>query len=175
MKSNTARNPRADDAYQAKRASGHGEKLTRKSQAAILALLAHPTIPEAAKACGVSETTLWRWLQRDDFREKYREAQNKVFDGALGSLQGATIEAVDCLRRNLNCKNPSAEVQAARIILGYTLKAREMFDHETRISELESASKAREEAEKAGRSFDRGEEDEGVTNEPWLQTRQTRR
>jgi len=153
MKSSTARKIQTDDAYQAKR-DGHGEKLTRKAQAAIVALLAHSTIPEAAKSCGVSETTIWRWLQRDEFREKYREAQNKVFDGALGSLQGAATEAVDCLRRNLNCKNPSAQVQAARIILDYNLKAREMFDLETRVAELESALKAREEAEKADCSID---------------------
>jgi hypothetical protein len=138
--------------------TGHGEKPAHKKDAAILALLAHPTIPEAAKAAGISESTLWRWLQVDDFREKYREAQNKVFDGALVSLQGATMEAVDCLRRNLKCNNPWAAVHAARAILHYSLKSREIFDQETRIAELEKALKAREEAEEAGRSFGKDEE-----------------
>ena len=141
---------------------GHGEKLSRKAQAAVVALLAHPTIPEAAKACGVSETTIWRWLQREDFQNEYRKAQSKVFDGALCSLQGASTEAVDCLRRNLNCKNPSAEVQAARTILDYTLKARELFDFETRLAQLEAALKAREDGEKAGRSFNQDENEGGV-------------
>src|SRR2546423_15602208 len=94
MKANTAKKQKADTATtDAQQAQGHGEKLSRKAEAAIVALLAHPTIPEAAKAAGVSETTLWRWLQKDDFRKKYRGAQDKVFDGALGSLQGATTEA----------------------------------------------------------------------------------
>jgi hypothetical protein len=93
------------------------------------------------------------WLQRADFRKKYREAQDRVFDGALGSLHGATTEAVNCLRRNLSCGNPSAEVQAARTILDYALRARELFDLENRIAVLEAALKAREEAEKAGDSF----------------------
>lgn len=128
---------------------GHGEKLTRRQDAAIVALLAHPTIPEAAKAAGVSETTLWRWLQRDDFRKKYREAQDKVFDGALGSLQGASTEAVACLKRNLTSGTPSAEVQAAKVILEYTIKARELFGLEARIMQLEAQLKAREEAEAA--------------------------
>lgn len=141
----------ADRAAQKPR--GHGDKLERKTEAAIVALLAHPTMPEAAKAAGVSETTLWRWLQRDDFRKKYREAQDKVFDGALGSLQGASTEAVACLRRNLTCNNPSAQVQAARTILDYTIKAREMFDLENRLVLLEAALKAREDADKAGYSF----------------------
>jgi transposase len=121
-----------------RQAQGHGEKLSRKAEAAIVALLAHPTIPEAAKAAGVSETTLWRWLQREDFQKRYRDAQDKVFDGALGSLQGAMTEAVDCLRRNLDCGTPSAEVQAAKAILDFTLKARELLDITARVKELES-------------------------------------
>lgn len=99
MKGNTATTEAALQPKHERR--GHGDKLGRKAEAAIVALLAHPTMPEAAKAAGVSETSLWRWLQRDDFRKKYREAQDKVFDGALASLQGASTEAVNCLRRNL--------------------------------------------------------------------------
>src|SRR6185312_11902969 len=150
MKSNAARSESIHDNIIGRKPRGHGDKLGRKAEAAIVALLAHPTMPEAAKAAGVSETTLWRWLQRDDFRKKYREAQAKVFDGALGSLQGASTEAVNCLRRNLTCGNPSAEVQAARTILDYTLRARQLFELETRITFLETALAAREEADKLG-------------------------
>jgi hypothetical protein len=156
MKSNAVRNLNGDS-RQVSNGSGHGEKLARKEQAAIIALLAHPTIPEAAKAAGISETTLWRWLQRDAFQEKYREAQSKVFDGALAKIQGATMEAVDCLRRNLTCKNPWVAVQAARIILHYSLKSREILDLTDRIAELEAALKDREEAEAANCDFFAGE------------------
>jgi len=45
---------------------GHGEKLSRKQEQAIAALLTCPTIEQAAKAAGVGETTLWRWLQDSD-------------------------------------------------------------------------------------------------------------
>jgi transposase len=138
MKANTKIKPQTEDRPEIKeQAQGHGEKLSRKAEQAIVALLAHPTIPEAAKACGVSETTLWRWLQRDEFQKRYRDAQDKVFDGALGSLQGAMTEAVDCLRRNLTCGTPSAEVQAAKAILDFTMKARELLDITERVKELE--------------------------------------
>ena len=158
MKANTARSDHSGTTSEHEQ-RGHGDKLGRKAEAAIVALLSHPTMPEAAKAAGVSETSLWRWLQREDFQKKYREAQGKVFDGALGSLQGASTEAVNCLRRNLSCGNPSAEVHAARTILDYTLRARELFDLENRIALLEAALKAREEADKSGRSIYPDEED----------------
>ncbi len=116
---------------------GHGDKLSRKAEAAIIALLAHPTLPQAAKAAGVSETSLWRWLQRDDFQRKYKQAQLSVFNNALGSLQAASMEAVDSLRRNLRCGNPNAEVAAARTILGFTLQATELIDLTQKVNELE--------------------------------------
>ena len=153
MKSNTAKSIAPRNVQ----GTGHGEKLARKEQAAIVALLAHPTIPGAAKAAGISETTLWRWLQRDDFREKYTEAQAKVFDGALVSLQGATMDAVNCLRRNLDCKNPWVAVQAARAILHYGLRSREIFDQDRRIAKIEAALQAREEADEARRLFGQAE------------------
>jgi hypothetical protein len=160
MKANAVRKDQVGATVDERERRGHGDKLGRKAEVAIVALLAHPTMPEAARAAGISETTLWRWLQREDFQKRYREAQNKVFDGALGALQGATAEAVDCLRRNLSCSRPGVQVQAAKTILDYTLKARQLFDLELRIAQLEAALKAREEAEKVGR-VEESAEDEG--------------
>lgn len=140
MRFSTAEKPRAT--------AGHGEKLTRKANAAIAALLSEPTLADAAACVGISETTLWRWLQRDDFRQKLKQAQETVFDGALNNLQSSTTEAVNCLRRNLNCKRPSVQVQAARSLLHFTLKARELFDQEARITELETRLKEYEDFDK---------------------------
>jgi hypothetical protein len=116
---------------------GESTGLSRNQEKAVVALMAHPSIAEAAKSAGVSESSIWRWLQDDPFQARLREAQTKVMDGALISLQGAMTGAVDCLVRNLSCGTPSAEVQAAKTILDYTLKVREMFDITERIKELE--------------------------------------
>jgi DNA-binding MurR/RpiR family transcriptional regulator len=116
---------------------GHGEKLTRKAEQAIAALLEHPTIAEAARACGVSERSLLRWLQRPDFQKRYREAQRAIVDGAIGELQAATVEAVKTLRRNLNCGNAFAENSAAQAVLTHSLKALEMQELQQRLEALE--------------------------------------
>jgi hypothetical protein len=47
MKTNTARKNKNEDGPQAKLRVGHGEELSRKAQAAIVAPLANPTIPRA--------------------------------------------------------------------------------------------------------------------------------
>ena len=116
---------------------GHGEKLSRKGEQALAALLQHATIKDAARACGISEKSLWRWLQREDFQKRYREAQRAVVDASIAELQGATKEAVKTLRRNLTCGNPFAENTAATTILAQSLKAIELQELQERIERLE--------------------------------------
>jgi hypothetical protein len=131
--------------------------LSRRHESVIVALLANPTMKDAAQAAGVSESTVWRLMQREDFQKRYREAQDKAFDGALGSLQGAATLAIDALKDSLSCDVPAVKVQAAKVILDYTLKVREQFDYAARIKQLEAVLKAREEAD---RRRGAGDEDE---------------
>src|SRR5262249_43542576 len=92
-------------------------KKKRKQKGGIIALLAHPTMPEAAKACGVGESTLWRWLQDPEFQAAYRQARRQVVEKAIAELQGACSDAVNSLTRNLTCGVPAVEVSAAKTIL----------------------------------------------------------
>ena len=139
--------------------------LSRRHEAVIVALLANPTM-KAAAAAGVNESTVWRLMQREDFQKAYRAAQEKALDGALGTLQGATSEAVAALQRNLSCGVPAAEVGAAKTLLDFTLKVREQFGLADRLKQLEMMLKAREEADRRRRlaggqddDDDDGEED----------------
>jgi hypothetical protein len=77
--------------------SGHGEKLTRKQEQAIAALLSEPTLDEAAAKTGVAPATLRRWLKEPGFRAAYRQARRELVEGAVGRIQAATGQAVDTL------------------------------------------------------------------------------
>jgi transposase-like protein len=44
---------------------GHGTKFGRKKEAAVVALLSHRNIDEAAKAVGVAPNTLLNWMKED--------------------------------------------------------------------------------------------------------------
>jgi len=81
---------------------GHGQKLTRKQEGAIAALLAEPTHAAASVVAGVAESTLHRWLQLPDFLRAYRQARRRVVEHAVGRLQRVTNRAVDALERNLS-------------------------------------------------------------------------
>ncbi len=117
--------------------TGHGEKLSRKMEQAIAALLLKPTLETAAQEAGISETTLWRWLQQSAFQKSYRKARRQVVEGAAARLQQATGAAVEALERNLKCGEPSAEIAAAREILRQAVQAVEVWDLTERLEELE--------------------------------------
>ncbi len=116
---------------------GHGQKMSRHGERVLAALLQHSTVAAAAKASRISERSIFRWLQRDDFQQRYRAAQRAVVDGAIGELQSATVEAVQTLRRNLTCGNAFAENTAAQTILAQSLKAIEVQELQQRVEALE--------------------------------------
>ncbi len=123
-----------------KQVKGHGEKLTRKQEQAIAALLSSGTVKAAAERSGVSEVSLWRWMQLPEFQAQYRAVRRQVVERAVSELQAATGEAVETLRRNLNCEQANVEIRAAQIIIEQAVKGVELIDLQERIERLEQLS-----------------------------------
>jgi transposase-like protein len=125
-------------------ATGHGEKGTRTRERAIAALLGAKNVEGAARECGISKSTLLRWMQDRAFRDAFREARRRVFEAAISQLQSGAVDAVATLRRNLTCRKPAIEVGAARAMLELMLRSVELFDLEERIGKLEDAISLRQ-------------------------------
>ena len=66
---------------------GHGAQLPRKQEAAIAALLSHPSIDLAAKSIGVSSRTLRRWMQLPAFNEEFLKAWREGVAQANARIQ----------------------------------------------------------------------------------------
>jgi len=99
--------------------TGHGEKLSRKAELFIGALLTQPTVTAAAQTVGVSESTARRWLQREEFQERYREARQEAVSHATARLQQASSQAVDTLTSVMGDPTApaAARVGAAKVVL----------------------------------------------------------
>jgi ribosomal protein S14 len=52
-------------------------KLTPTQERAIVSLLSHATMRTAAKAVGIDDATLWRWLQDKHFHKRYMELRRE--------------------------------------------------------------------------------------------------
>lgn len=116
-----------------------GEKLSKKKELAIAAILECKTLKEAAKKVGVSDPTLWRWMQIPKFQAALKEAKKQCVEGAVSKLSQICDEAVKNLRDIMN--NPevpaSARVSAAKCVLDSGLKGVELDDLEARLAALE--------------------------------------
>ena len=125
-------------------APGSGSARSGRKERAVLALLEHPTIEKAAAAVGISDVTLWRWLQTDEFQNAYRKARREAFSQCVARLQNASNAAVGTLLRvMLDREAPAASrVRAADSVLNHAGKAIELEDLGVRVSELERAAES---------------------------------
>ena len=116
------------------------ENLTKKQSEAIAALIQNRTMRDAAKAVGVGEATLFRWLRDQNFRDAYLTAKSQVVEQAISNLQNASGEAVDTLRQVMNDSNSpvSSKVTSARVILEISLRAVEIQHLIRRLDRLEA-------------------------------------
>lgn len=126
---------------------GHGDKISRKQELAIAALLTAPTIDQAAKIAGIGSVTLRRWMQNPEFDDHYRAARREAVSQAIAQLQKASSEAVKVLRDVMgdNEAPHGNRVTAAKTVLEMSLKAIELEDLEVRVAELEAMAETQQE------------------------------
>ena len=115
--------------------------LSANQKRAIIALLNNPTIGEAAKAAGLGERTLTRYLADPGFRAELRKRQDQALAAATAALSGLAGDAVGTLAGVMGDgeASPAARVRAAAVILAERRKVAELDDLAERVAELEQA------------------------------------
>jgi transposase-like protein len=93
--------------------------ISPKQQKAILSLLGKDSVIEAARAAGVNPSTIFRWLQEENFASVYRQARFDCWQQSLAILTRASSVAAQTLQDIcLDPEAPStAKVSASRAIL----------------------------------------------------------
>lgn len=118
---------------------GHGNKLSRKKEQAIIALLEAPTVKEAAEMVKINPATLYKWMTLPEFEAAYRKTRHEAMGSAIARLQQASNEAVDTLREVMGDQEatPASRVTAARAVLELGLRATELELVDERLARLE--------------------------------------
>ena len=124
--------------------SQFGEKLGRKKEAAVVALLSSRNIEEAARGAGVTPRTLYRWMKEPEFDAVYREARRDAFSQSIARLHQMAGAAVTILGQVMIGADtpPATKVRAADSILDHIAKNSKIED-EALHRALERATEAK--------------------------------
>ena len=102
----------------------------------IVALLANPTLADAAKNAGLSEQTARRRLRDPEFQGRLDAAGSELIDAAVRAMAGHMEEAVATLVDLNREAPPSIRLGAARTILELGPKWRTKRSLEKSVHEL---------------------------------------
>ena len=124
---------------------GHGAKFGRKKEEAIIALLSHRSIEDAAQAVKVAPNTLLRWMEVPEFDKAFRKVRRKVVGQATARLQQATGAAATTVLKLMVDPNVAAAVRlrAAECVFDRAFKSIEVEDLEARLTALERAAEGK--------------------------------
>jgi hypothetical protein len=120
-------------------------ELKGKQATALVALLAQPSVEDAARAAGVTPRTLWRYLRDPIFAAEYKVARRELVGHTIMRLQADASHAARALRTIVDDREApaSARVTAARAIIEHALKGAELTDLMERLDVLEATLKDR--------------------------------
>ena len=109
----------------------------------MAALLAHPTVRDAARAANVAEGTLWRYLSDPTFAAHYQEARRQATEHLIARLTADSTKAAKVLIDVAEdaAAPASARVSAARVIIEQALRGAELRDLVERLQAVEAAQK----------------------------------
>lgn len=119
---------------------GSDPTLTAQQEDAIVALLNEPTLARAAKAAGVGERSLQKWMKEPGFLARYRELRRQAFEQAVAMSQRYSVLAVQTLAQVMASPSaaPQSKVAAAVAMLRFGRDGIEIEDLEQRIEALEA-------------------------------------
>ena len=114
------------------------DRLSRKQQVFVKAILTNISVRNAALAAGISETTAYRWLRLDVVKTSILDSENEALAEISRGLLKLAKGAIAALENILNESDNKDKLKAVDIILSKLLAIRELTTIETRLSELEA-------------------------------------
>ncbi len=115
-------------------------KIPPKAERVLTALLHHGVVRAAATDAGVSEATVFRYLQDAEFQRRYRAARADVVDAAVALMQCLSVNSVAVLASIMEDKEApaSSRIAAAKTILEQSIGSLELMDLRARVEQLEA-------------------------------------
>jgi hypothetical protein len=101
------------------------------------------TVREAAAAAEVAESSVYRWLKREDFRQQVSDLRTELLSRAVGKLAEQSGAAADVLGALLSGVEERTRLAAAKAILELGPRLREAGELAGRVEAIEAEIRRR--------------------------------
>ena len=95
--------------------------ISRRQHSALPIIAATPTLAQAARSSGIGESTLYRWLQDDNFRDELTRLRQEAADLAKRELQGIMLRSVSIFAEALEHPDIALRLRAARYAMSFAV------------------------------------------------------
>lgn len=116
-----------------------GSKVTIPDETILSALLSFGSVRKASEQLGCSRDTIYRRLQREDFKQRYKALQGAVVDVACADIVSALTDAIEALHAIVvSDANDNAKISASDALLRHGIRYLEVSNILDRLSRLEN-------------------------------------
>ncbi len=122
------------------------ENLTQRQLTALPHLLKPGSLAVQARHAGVGRTTLYRWLQDENFRECLEWLRKETMRFTQAHLQAMSFKAAAVLDDALDHDSARVRLEAARLVLAQAHNAQRDQTLHGRVENLHDAATLREDA-----------------------------
>ena len=121
------------------RGIGEDDFLTGRQRSALPVILASATIREAAKSLRISERTIYRWLEDEDFRKELARLREEIDDLACQELRSLSLRIVSVYAEGMAAPDLATRIRSARYAAAYSAQVIEARQLRKDIESLEQA------------------------------------
>ena len=113
--------PQSPDPEERREPAGNGasikqSQLTRRQMLALPILAAAPSMTQAAREAGISESTLYRWRQNEHFRKELQRLTAETADLTRQEMESLTRQSSQVLSDLMQDPDPMVRLRAARAV-----------------------------------------------------------
>ena len=110
--------------------------LSQRQQTALPIIALSPTVSQAARDSGVSESTIYRWMEQPAFRHELEQMRRSATELAWSNLMAALPRAVEVLTELLEHPDDSIRLRAAKEVLAFVFRTGDLRKLQSDLQEL---------------------------------------